>query len=817
MEIKNMKSKFSNKIFIIPFFFLNFVFFANSVDAACCTTPSGGTCCSGGFIDCSCSADDASCFLPGTKITMGDGRQKNIEDVVVGEEVLSFDSSFDLKPYKVLQIQSPIREGYYETVLEDGTILKHTNDHPFYAQNVDGKDQWVAMDPKFTFIHHDGLIVAQMKVGQEILKQDKSWKKIVSIDYYPGEVKTYNLESIEDAHTYFANETWTHNRKGPGSAKAFVFCQDDGGPVYPMSGVTVRLEYRDGYSFANVEVLTDATGWTPEIPFERKDGVGYFTTANWYRGLPAGGSLSNGTPYSQLVRDQRWSTSCGPQIPETGSCDDYPNGDTGCANFVPWESAWAHMCNESGRPGIRYTNCENPVADLSFVVKKVENSGFDCNDLALADSVLGLGLTVDVTGPANSGSYTPDTTIADTDFGDYTVDITSGAGSIYYDDAYLFCDDGVKTLGTGTSVSLTSTDKTIYIGAIEKSVVSGRLFDASDVDSCALFDLLPAALGSVFADGSTTDYTINTGADGYYSQEVASPDTYLLTPSVGSGFVDLKFPCQGSAANFTPSLGGGEQIFNFGFWRQYGGWWKAIGGDVYGQGGVSSVIPASLAVEQSLLGADANGQDGLVWYGLGNDIYLGSNPNAFLSNSSFSAESGRRESLYDYEFFLSKMSTLPKTAWDGYGKPVFTPDGVDYQIYTHTGDIDFDFDVSSSEKMVFLVDGNVNVTGDVMTAVGGTLTIISSGTITFQPSVTDAQGQFLADQIVVAGSGADSSDPQFRGEGTFSGWYSISLERDRGDLNNTEPSEQFTFRPDFIVNAPAALKRSIYSWKEVAP
>jgi hypothetical protein len=563
---------------------------------------------------------------------------------------------------------------------------------------------------------------------------------------------------------------------------AGAFCYDVGGPIYPLEGFKIKLHVVSSYEDKTITSDTDSRGitdsihqtshWDPNAPNDPRADATIFDIYSTIRD-PSKKFLSTGAPYSQLrlrtddVYLKFWNN-------EVDKIEITSYSSPKCVKTT-YSDISAKLDCKYASPIFVFENCQP-----------------------------GMGPTPTPT-PSGSGGDT------------YTINVTQGAGGNYYDDTFLFCKDGVLTVDSSLDVDLLGGDETLYIGAIEKSVVSGRLFDASDVDSCALFDLLPAALGSVFADGSTTDYTMNTNANGYYSQEVASPDTYLLTPSVGSGFVDLKFPCQGSAANFNPSLGGGEQIFNFGFWRQYGGWWKAIGGDVYGQGGVSSVIPASLAVEQSLLGADANGQDGLVWYGLGNDIYLGSNPNAFLSTSSFSAESRRRESLYDYDFFLSKMSTLPKTAWDGYGKPVFAPDGVDYQIYTHTGDVDFNFDVNSSEKMVFLVDGNVNVTGDVMTAVGGTLTIISSGTITFQPNVTDAQGQFLADQIVVAGSGADSSDPQFRGEGTFSGWYSISLERDRGDLNNSEPSEQFTFRPDFVVNAPAALKRSIYSWKEVAP
>jgi len=172
----------------------------------------------------------------------------------------------------------------------------------------------------------------------------------------------------------------------------------------------------------------------------------------------------------------------------------------------------------------------------------------------------------------------------------------------------------------------------------------------------------------------------------------------------------------------------------------------------------------------------------------------------------------------NYEYYTTKMTMFDKTEWDGSGKPVYGPGSNGYEIYTYTGDVTIDFTVSSGEKMVFMIDGNVMVNNDnVIVPVGGHLTVISSGTVTFASNVTQAQGWWLADTINIASTGDTATEVQFNGEGTFVGWDNFSFNRDRGLTNNSEPAETFVFRPDMVVNAPDALKLSKYQFQEVAP
>jgi len=69
----------------------------------------------------------------------------------------------------------------------------------------------------------------------------------------------------------------------------------------------------------------------------------------------------------------------------------------------------------------------------------------------------------------------------------------------------------------------------------------------------------------------------------------------------------------------------------------------------------------------------------------------------------------------------------------------------------------------------------------------------------------------------IESTGDTTTELQFRGEGSFVGWNGVSLNRDRGTSNSTEPSEEFVFRSDLMINAPIALKFSRYVWQEKAP
>lgn len=136
------------------------------------------------------------CFTAGTKVTMANGKEKLIEEVKVGDQVLSRDpQSGNIQSETVLSLHQAQVQGY----LVVNNKLKVTQNH---ILNVD--NDWLRAD--------------KIKVGDQLV--DKSGKniRVDSVYWQKDAIKVYNLE-IKNTHTYFANNYWVHNGKGDGDSR----------------------------------------------------------------------------------------------------------------------------------------------------------------------------------------------------------------------------------------------------------------------------------------------------------------------------------------------------------------------------------------------------------------------------------------------------------------------------------------------------------------------------------------------------------------------------------------------------------------------
>ena len=150
----------------------------------------------------SIKASNGNCFLAGTKISMSDGEYKNIEEVQVGEKVVSYDELSKTKTIsKVIDIyHHPIDEmvddNYLIIKTEKGKLIKVTPNHRIYSDGV-----W-----KFA---------GDLKVNDHLLNDQNEIDKISSIQKVYKKVLNYNLE-IEKYHVYYAESILVHNIK-PGT------------------------------------------------------------------------------------------------------------------------------------------------------------------------------------------------------------------------------------------------------------------------------------------------------------------------------------------------------------------------------------------------------------------------------------------------------------------------------------------------------------------------------------------------------------------------------------------------------------------------
>ncbi|HEY9885856.1 MAG TPA: Hint domain-containing protein, partial [Vampirovibrionales bacterium] len=119
-------------------------------------------------------------------------RYKNIEDIRIGDKVLSWNE--DANKVEAQEVEKTFirkAERILIIILEDGTKIETTPDHPFYVKSKG----WVEAG---TLTRRDVLLDTNLKE-----------KKIITFDYQKG-TTVYNF-TVANTHTYFAHNILVHN------------------------------------------------------------------------------------------------------------------------------------------------------------------------------------------------------------------------------------------------------------------------------------------------------------------------------------------------------------------------------------------------------------------------------------------------------------------------------------------------------------------------------------------------------------------------------------------------------------------------------
>lgn len=138
-------------------------------------------------------ASSHCCLLPGTKITMKNGTKKEIQNIVKGDQVLSFNLASQTPiptQVKKLLIYTDSSNGYYIV----NRALKVTGQHPIW---INGK-QWVQAE--------------KIQVGDQMLNQEGNYVLVKSISHITGKNTVYDLAIEENEHNFFAENTLVHNK-----------------------------------------------------------------------------------------------------------------------------------------------------------------------------------------------------------------------------------------------------------------------------------------------------------------------------------------------------------------------------------------------------------------------------------------------------------------------------------------------------------------------------------------------------------------------------------------------------------------------------
>ncbi|OKP73900.1 hypothetical protein A3842_21405 [Paenibacillus sp. P3E] len=134
-----------------------------------------------------------NCFTGDTKVQTGEG-EKNIEDIEVGDKVLSKDETTGEVAYKEVTATFNHETDEIYNIYVGGQTIESTFNHPFHVK-----------DKGWTF-------VKDLKVGDLLVQSDGDTLKVDSIEVEHRQATVYNLR-VDGFHTYFVSDLgiWVHN------------------------------------------------------------------------------------------------------------------------------------------------------------------------------------------------------------------------------------------------------------------------------------------------------------------------------------------------------------------------------------------------------------------------------------------------------------------------------------------------------------------------------------------------------------------------------------------------------------------------------
>lgn len=178
----------------------------------CCPSFGGSGACAGcGTTE--CCPECFECLVAGTEVTLSNGDVKNIEDMLVGEEVLSSSVvTGQQEAQLVLEVRKSASRVLVNTILENGTVLRHTQEHP----HINSNGLLVSYRPDVTKakgVYETDKPVKQLEVGTVLLTEKGTQVKVTElfVEEFDHEIDTYIIKVDQNAN-FYANGILTHNK-----------------------------------------------------------------------------------------------------------------------------------------------------------------------------------------------------------------------------------------------------------------------------------------------------------------------------------------------------------------------------------------------------------------------------------------------------------------------------------------------------------------------------------------------------------------------------------------------------------------------------
>ncbi len=332
-----------------------------------------------------------------------------------------------------------------------------------------------------------------------------------------------------------------------------------------------------------------------------------------------------------------------------------------------------------------------------------------------------------------------------------------------------------------------------------------------------------------------TSSTTSTGgaSNNYTISNLCVPGVYQITWDSHDAYNDDEIGAACTSplgATFGSSDAGAVRTVDFGLTARVDSWWQTEGsGNVYTAQNLASDIPSSCShpqCEPQLITTSGSDDPGVAIYA-GASVNLGAGTTSdtnWLINSLYNSK------WYGYKLYYNQLNFSANSEADydnlaellNVAKPSTPP--LSGTAYYATGNmtINTPWDVTSAEKIVFIVAGDLDIYQEITVDKGGFLAFFVSGAIHIHDTLDSEDdnpaiaGMYVADGDVTMGDGGNT---KLIAEGTYVSWAgNVKIQRDLGNTRNkTIPAVTFRYRPDFLTSAPLFLIRPHFLWEEVAP
>ncbi len=144
---------------------------------------------------------DVHCLAKGTLITMSDNTQKSIENLQIGDKILSYNILSEKYETSVIQeLASPLHENLVKLEFSNGQNIICTKDHPFLLGNA----KWGSFNPIKTEEDYEISKVVSLHLGSQV-KTLHGNLEIKKISQVPNKQRTYTIVALDKNSTFIAN------------------------------------------------------------------------------------------------------------------------------------------------------------------------------------------------------------------------------------------------------------------------------------------------------------------------------------------------------------------------------------------------------------------------------------------------------------------------------------------------------------------------------------------------------------------------------------------------------------------------------------